>query len=110
MRGETEKMLGQLKQSWPTQGQSVCTQCADTISDKSKKSEFLGISALVPKDVLNGLLPLDFTIFNCCSSVYPLSKVTFSVKHGKQSFITQVYLSLINLDLCNNSDNGGDDV
>lgn len=42
VRGETEKMLGQLKQSWFTQDQSICTQCADTISDKSKKSEFLG--------------------------------------------------------------------
>lgn len=49
VRGETEKMLGQLKQSWSTQGQPVCTQCADDISDKSKKSEFLGIPALGTK-------------------------------------------------------------
>lgn len=49
VRGETEKMLGQLKQSWSTQGQPVCTQCADAISDKSKKSEFLGILALGTK-------------------------------------------------------------
>lgn len=42
-------MLGPLKQSWPTPGQSVCTQCADAISDKSKMTELHGIPALGTK-------------------------------------------------------------